>query len=150
LTLEITETVMMSNADLAEQRLQELKELGVQIALDDFGTGYSSLGYLARFPVDIIKMDRSFLVEGSLPVSSGLATAVIGLGKTFELDVVAEGIEFPEQWSTLRDLGCELGQGFYFARPMDPGAAVAFLREAANVSSSDSSLRHGPDPVNAT
>jgi diguanylate cyclase (GGDEF)-like protein/PAS domain S-box-containing protein len=150
LTLEITETVMMSNADLAEQRLQELKDLGVQIALDDFGTGYSSLGYLARFPVDIIKMDRSFLTEGSLPVSSGLATAVIGLGKTFELDVVAEGIEFPEQWSTLRDLGCELGQGFYFARPMDPGAAVAFLREAVTARSRESNSRQGPDPINAT
>jgi diguanylate cyclase (GGDEF)-like protein len=147
LTLEITETVMMSNADLAEQRLQELKELGVQIALDDFGTGYSSLGYLARFPVDIIKMDRSFLVEGSLPVSSGLATAVIGLGKTFELDVVAEGIEFPEQWSTLRELGCELGQGFYFAKPMDSGAAINFLREAASPAVREA---QGPDRVNAT
>jgi diguanylate cyclase (GGDEF)-like protein/PAS domain S-box-containing protein len=150
LTLEITETVMMSNADLAEQRLRELKELGVHIALDDFGTGYSSLGYLARFPVDIIKMDRSFLVEGSLPVSSGLASAVIGLGKTFELDVVAEGIEFPEQWSTLRDLGCELGQGFYFAKPMDSSAAVAFLRKAADGGAGESTLRRGPNRVNAT
>jgi diguanylate cyclase (GGDEF)-like protein/PAS domain S-box-containing protein len=150
LTLEITETVMMSNADLAEQRLQELKALGVHIALDDFGTGYSSLGYLARFPVDIIKMDRSFLVEGSLPVSSGLANAVIGLGKTFELDVVAEGIEFPEQWSTLRDLGCELGQGFFFAKPMDSGSAINFLREAADPSLREPSPLQGPDPVNAT
>jgi EAL domain-containing protein (putative c-di-GMP-specific phosphodiesterase class I) len=150
LTLEITETVMMSNADLAEQRLQELKELGVQIALDDFGTGYSSLGYLARFPVDVIKMDRSFLVEGSLPVSSGLATAVIGLGKTFELDVVAEGIEFPEQWSILKDLGCELGQGFYFAKPMEAGAAVAYLRERPDADPYPETPEHDPHWVDAT
>jgi diguanylate cyclase (GGDEF)-like protein/PAS domain S-box-containing protein len=128
LTLEITETVMMINADLAHQRLTELKELGVRIALDDFGTGYSSLAYLSRFPVDVIKMDRSFLSAGASPVASGLATAVIGLGKTFELDVVAEGIEFAEQWSTLRELGCELGQGFYFAQPMDSTATIEYLR----------------------
>ena len=128
LTLEITETVMMTNADLSETRLAELKQLGVNIALDDFGTGYSSLGYLARFPVDVIKMDRSFLVAGASPVTSGLATAVIGLGKTFELAVVAEGIEFPEQWSALHALGCELGQGFYFARPMDSSSTIDFLQ----------------------
>ena len=150
LTLEITETVMMSNADLAEQRLAELKQLGVQIALDDFGTGYSSLGYLARFPVDIIKMDRSFLVEGSVPVSSGLATAVIGLGKTFDLDVVAEGIEFPEQWARLRELGCDLGQGFYFAKPMDSGDTIAFLREPGVPSPDPSPEQIGPSRVDAT
>jgi diguanylate cyclase (GGDEF)-like protein/PAS domain S-box-containing protein len=132
LTLEVTETVMMANTELADQRLAELKALGVRIALDDFGTGYSSLGYLARFPVDIIKMDRSFLVAGASPVSSGLATAVIGLGKTFELDVVAEGIELPEQWSSLCELGCELGQGFYFARPMDSSAAIEFLESGSD------------------
>jgi EAL domain-containing protein (putative c-di-GMP-specific phosphodiesterase class I) len=124
---------MMINADLAEQRLTELKQLGVRIALDDFGTGYSSLAYLSRFPVDVIKMDRSFLSAGASPVASGLATAVIGLGKTFELDVVAEGIEFAEQWSTLRELGCELGQGFYFARPMDSTATLEYLQSHANV-----------------
>jgi diguanylate cyclase (GGDEF)-like protein/PAS domain S-box-containing protein len=134
LTLEITETVMITNADLAEERLAELKQIGVSIALDDFGTGYSSLGYLARFPVDIIKMDRSFLVAGASPVTSGLANAVIGLGKTFELAVVAEGIEFPEQWSTLRELGCELGQGFYFAKPMDSSSTIEYLRSGVSAS----------------
>jgi diguanylate cyclase (GGDEF)-like protein/PAS domain S-box-containing protein len=134
LTLEITETVMMTNAELAEQRLGELKQLGVSIALDDFGTGYSSLGYLARFPVDVIKMDRSFLSAGASPMTSGLATAVIGLGKTLELSIVAEGIEFPEQWETLRGLGCELGQGFYFARPMESSAAIEYLQTTLGVS----------------
>ena len=135
LTLEITETVMMTNADLAEQRLSELKALGVKIALDDFGTGYSSLGYLARFPVDVIKMDRSFLSAGASPVTSGLATAVIGArARRSSLSVVAEGIEFPEQWATLRGLGCELGQGFYFAKPMDSSATIEYLQIQPEVS----------------
>jgi diguanylate cyclase (GGDEF)-like protein/PAS domain S-box-containing protein len=128
LTLEITETVMMTDTDLAVQRLQELRSLGVRLAMDDFGTGYSSLSYLSRFPVDILKMDRSFLAAGASPEASGLATAVVSLGQTLNLDVVAEGIEFPEQWTTLRDLGCGLGQGFYFARPMDPDTTIEFLR----------------------
>ena len=96
--------------------------------MDDFGTGYSSLSYLSRFPVDILKMDRSFLRDGALAETSGLASAVVALGATLDLEVVAEGIEFPEQWHALRDLGCELGQGFYFARPMDADATLEFLR----------------------
>jgi diguanylate cyclase (GGDEF)-like protein/PAS domain S-box-containing protein len=126
LTLEITETVLMADTDLAVQRLGELKELGVRLALDDFGTGYSSLSYLSRFPVDILKMDRSFLRDGATP-DTGLATAVVALGATLNLEVVAEGIELPEQWHRLRDLGCELGQGFYFARPMDADATLEYL-----------------------
>jgi diguanylate cyclase (GGDEF)-like protein/PAS domain S-box-containing protein len=150
LTLEITETVMMTNADLAEQRLIELKELGVRIALDDFGTGYSSLAYLSRFPVDVIKLDRSFLFAGASPVASGLATAVIGLGKTFELDVIAEGIEFPEQWSTLRGLGCELGQGFYFAKPMDSSETIEYLRTRPDISAAQGASRPNDSrPVDA-
>ena len=101
----------------------------MRLALDDFGTGYSSLSYLSRFPVDILKMDRSFLSGGASP-SSGLATAVVALGATLDLEVVAEGIEFPEQWHALRDLGCEMGQGFYFARPMDVDATLEFLAGA--------------------
>jgi diguanylate cyclase (GGDEF)-like protein/PAS domain S-box-containing protein len=134
LTLEITESVLMADTDLAVQRLAELKELGVKLALDDFGTGYSSLSYLSKFPVDVLKMDRSFLRDGASPQQTDLATAVVALGSTLSLEVVAEGIELPEQWSTLRDLGCEKGQGFYFARPMKAEAARAFLaagRESA-------------------
>jgi diguanylate cyclase (GGDEF)-like protein/PAS domain S-box-containing protein len=128
LTLEITETVMMTDTDLAVQRLEELRAVGVRLAMDDFGTGYSSLSYLSRFPVDVLKMDRSFLASGASPEASGLATAVVALGQTLDLEVVAEGIEFPEQWTTLRDLGCGLGQGFYFARPMDADATLDYLR----------------------
>jgi EAL domain-containing protein (putative c-di-GMP-specific phosphodiesterase class I) len=128
LTLEITETVMMADTELAVQRLTELKELGVRLAMDDFGTGYSSLSYLSRFPVDVLKMDRSFLTAGASPATSGLASAVVAIGESLELDVVAEGIELPEQWTVLRNLGCDLGQGFYFARPMDSDNVREFLR----------------------
>jgi diguanylate cyclase (GGDEF)-like protein/PAS domain S-box-containing protein len=125
LVLEITETVMMADTDLAVRRLQELKELGVLLAMDDFGTGYSSLSYLSRFPIDILKMDRSFLSPEH--DESGLAGAIIGLGNSLNLDVVAEGIELPEQWASLRDLGCELGQGFLFAKPMNHEALSEYL-----------------------
>jgi diguanylate cyclase (GGDEF)-like protein/PAS domain S-box-containing protein len=130
LTLEITETVLMADTELAVTRLEELKALGVNLALDDFGTGYSSLSYLSRFPVDILKMDRSFLREGATPETSGLASAVLALGSTLNLDVVAEGIEQPDQWASLRELGCEFGQGFFFARPMDAEAALEHLAAA--------------------
>jgi diguanylate cyclase (GGDEF)-like protein/PAS domain S-box-containing protein len=125
LVLEITESVMMADTDLAVQRLNELKALGVMLAMDDFGTGYSSLSYLSRFPVDILKMDRSFLSEEH--EESGLIAAIIALGTSLSLDVVAEGIELPEQIESLRDLGCDLGQGFFFAKPMNEEALVEYL-----------------------
>ena len=130
LTLEITETVMMADADLAVARLTELKALGVRLAMDDFGTGYSSLSYLSMFPVDILKMDRSFLREGATPEQSGLASAVVALGRTLALEVVAEGIEAHDQWTSLRELGCDNGQGFYFAKPMDVDSAIEYLTKA--------------------
>jgi diguanylate cyclase (GGDEF)-like protein/PAS domain S-box-containing protein len=127
LTLEITESVMMTDTELAVSRLTELRSLGIRLAMDDFGTGYSSLSYLSLFPLDILKMDRSLLAAGASPVTSGLATAVLGIGETFQLEVVAEGIEYPEQSVTLQRLGCETGQGFFFARPMAPDLLMAFL-----------------------
>jgi EAL domain-containing protein (putative c-di-GMP-specific phosphodiesterase class I) len=130
LTLEITETVMMTDTDLVVARLKELKELGVRLAMDDFGTGYSSLSYLSKFPVDILKMDRSFLREDASPETAGLTTAVVSLGDTLDLEVVAEGIELSEQWTTLRDLGCDKGQGFFFARPMAAETVLEFLRSS--------------------
>jgi diguanylate cyclase (GGDEF)-like protein/PAS domain S-box-containing protein len=129
LILEITESVMMTDTDLAISRLQALRALGVRLAMDDFGTGYSSLSSLSLFPLDILKMDRSLLAAGAAPVTSGLASAVLSLGETFQLEVVAEGIEYPEQSSTLKELGCDTGQGFYFARPMEPERLVSFLAE---------------------
>jgi diguanylate cyclase (GGDEF)-like protein/PAS domain S-box-containing protein len=132
LTLEITETVMMTDTETSLQRLHDLKGLGVRLAMDDFGTGYSSLSYLSQLPVDVIKMDRSFLRAGASPQASALASAVVGLGETLRLEVVAEGIEFEDQWIGLRELGCDLGQGFLFARPMDAHATLEYLRLAGD------------------
>ncbi|HEX6703006.1 MAG TPA: EAL domain-containing protein [Gaiellaceae bacterium] len=126
LVLEITESVLVGDAEFAKQRLLELKDLGVRLAMDDFGTGYSSLSYLSRFPVDILKMDRSFIGKGE---NVALQSAIIALGASLDLDVVAEGIELPEQEASLHGLGCELGQGFLFARPMAAGAVFEFLAE---------------------
>jgi diguanylate cyclase (GGDEF)-like protein/PAS domain S-box-containing protein len=125
LVLEITESVMMADTDLAVERLNALKGLGILLAMDDFGTGYSSLSYLSRFPVDILKMDRAFLTREH--EESGLAGAIIAMGNSLNLEVVAEGIEFPEQIGSLRDLGCELGQGFFFAKPMSRDDLVKYL-----------------------
>jgi diguanylate cyclase (GGDEF)-like protein/PAS domain S-box-containing protein len=127
LVLEITETVTMEDTELAVARLEDLKAVGVLLAMDDFGTGYSSLSYLSRFPIDILKMDRSFLRPDH--EDAGLAAAIVALGKSLNLDVVAEGIELPEQIVSLRDLGCELGQGFLFAKPMPISALSEYLEE---------------------
>ena len=125
LILEITESVMLADTELAVRRLQDLKELGVRLAMDDFGTGYSSLSYLGKFPVEILKMDRSFLASRD---NDALAAAIIALGENLALDVVAEGIEHSDQASWLTDQGCELGQGFHFARPMGDHRAVRVPR----------------------
>jgi EAL domain-containing protein (putative c-di-GMP-specific phosphodiesterase class I) len=128
LVLEITESVMVADTEFARQRLLELKALGVRLAMDDFGTGYSSLSYLSRFPVDILKMDRSFVGTGE---NAALQSAIIALGASLDLEVVAEGIELPEQEASLHELGCELGQGFLFARPMAASALDDFIAEHA-------------------
>jgi EAL domain-containing protein (putative c-di-GMP-specific phosphodiesterase class I) len=124
LILEITESLMLTDTDFAMMQLHELKALGIRLAMDDFGTGYSSLSYLSRFPVDILKMDRSFV---GAEENSTLTSAIIALGTSLSLEVVAEGIELAEQASSLEELGCELGQGFLFARPMDSDALTKFL-----------------------
>ncbi|MGH8254278.1 MAG: putative bifunctional diguanylate cyclase/phosphodiesterase, partial [Steroidobacteraceae bacterium] len=117
LVIELTESAIMHNTEANLARLVQLKSLGVRLAIDDFGTGYSSLSYLHRFPIDILKIDRSFV--GRLTSSSNgpeLARAVITLGETLGLDTVAEGIEFEPQVDALLKLGCVAGQGFLFAR----------------------------------
>jgi diguanylate cyclase (GGDEF)-like protein len=119
LVLEMTETAMFRDTDTTISRLATLRGLGIRVAIDDFGTGYSSLGYLRRFPVDILKIAREFVA----PVATGpgglaFAHAIIALGRTLGLRIVAEGIEEPAQLAQLRALGCELGQGFLFAVPL--------------------------------
>ncbi len=127
LILEITESVMMQDMELSIERLTELKSLGVQLAIDDFGTGYSSLNYVRRFPVDILKVDKSFIdgvSEGG--ESSALTAAVIELAAILGLKPVAEGIERADQLQRLLELHCDLGQGFLFAKPL-PGADLESL-----------------------
>jgi EAL domain-containing protein (putative c-di-GMP-specific phosphodiesterase class I) len=124
--MEITESVIMDGIDAAGDILGRIKQTGVELSMDDFGTGYSSLSYLSRFPVDILKMDRSFLRSGHY--ESGLAAAILALGETLELEVVAEGIELPNQAAALRDLGCDLGQGFLFAPAMPWALALDYLQ----------------------
>jgi len=127
LTLEITESMLIDDPDIAITKLRELRDLGIRLAMDDFGTGYSSLSYLSRFPVDVIKMDRSFLRAGASPEALDLSSAVVALGSSLDLEVVAEGIELIEQSERLHDLGCKLGQGFHFARPMEARHMLDYL-----------------------
>jgi len=118
LTLEVTESAMMKNIDLSVLRLRELRDLRVRIAIDDFGAGYSSLGYIRQFPVDILKVDKSFIDridEGEDELA--LAAAIIDMAKVLNLRPVAEGVERVEQLERLLELGCDSGQGYYFARP---------------------------------
>jgi diguanylate cyclase (GGDEF)-like protein/PAS domain S-box-containing protein len=128
LVLEITESVLMQQTDTLLTHLRALKALRVRLAIDDFGTGYSSLSYLKRFPIDILKIAKPFVDDvGSGLTDSALARAIIGLGDTLKLQTIAEGIELPTQLAELRALGCELGQGYYFARPLSPDAIEALL-----------------------
>ena len=133
LMLEVTESVLMEDPLRATQALSDLRSLGIRIAVDDFGTGYSSLSHLQRFPVDVLKIDKSFIDPLALqsPESSALVTAIIGLAGTLGLDVIAEGIEHQSQLHRLVELGCHRGQGFLMARPLDPEAAESFITEFA-------------------
>jgi len=132
LILEITESIMMHDAPSMMERLRELKGLGVRLAIDDFGTGYSSLSYLREFPFDLLKIDKAFIDDlGERTERKDLTRAIIELGKTLDLELVAEGIESPDQVSRLTSLDCDLGQGFYFAQPLDPAAVSELLARPA-------------------
>jgi EAL domain-containing protein (putative c-di-GMP-specific phosphodiesterase class I) len=116
--LEITESVLMDDVDMSEDTLSRLKTLGVKLVVDDFGTGYSSLSYLRRFPVDVLKVDRSFVDGlGSDSGDSAIVNAVVTLAHALGLRAVAEGVESEGQLGELRRLGCDTAQGFHFAKP---------------------------------
>ena len=122
----------MRDVEETVRRLTAIKDLGVRIAIDDFGTGYSSLGHLRQFPVDALKIDRSFItglahnLEGE-----SLIHTLVQLGKALSIETIAEGIEQQSELSLLQGEQCDGGQGFLFARPLDAAAAEAFLRESA-------------------
>jgi len=129
LVLEITENALMQRTESTLERLHELKQIGVRLAIDDFGTGYSSLSYLQQFPVDILKIDRSFtdgLMRGSH--DDALARTIIALGDLLTLRTIAEGVEHARQHARLRDLGCDYGQGYLFSRPLAPADVDLLLR----------------------
>ncbi|HXC45431.1 MAG TPA: EAL domain-containing protein [Solirubrobacteraceae bacterium] len=132
LTIEITETTIMANAEETAARLASIKELGVRLAIDDFGTGYSSLAYLQRFPVDALKIDRSFISKMSNDAEGEtLIRTLVQLGKSLSIETLAEGIEQAQELSLLREESCDTGQGFLFARPLDMDECETFLENWA-------------------
>ncbi|MBV9041540.1 MAG: EAL domain-containing protein, partial [Acidimicrobiia bacterium] len=126
--LEITESLLVDETEEVERVLQELAATGVRLAIDDFGTGYSSLAYLKKFPVDVVKIDQSFVAgierEGD---SRAIVEAIVGLAQSLGLHTVGEGVETPAQLRVLRDMGCEFAQGFYVAKPVPPEAFVDLI-----------------------
>ncbi len=148
LALELTETALLDDLDRAVERLGSLRALGVQVAIDDFGTGYSSLAYLARLPVDILKVDKVFV--DSLceePSETTVTEAIFSMSSTLRLVSVAEGVELPEQAAWLETAACTLGQGFLWSRPVDLASAHALLHTGVPRQRAARLTPPGPAPV---
>jgi EAL domain-containing protein (putative c-di-GMP-specific phosphodiesterase class I) len=136
LELELTESVLTTNADVMFALLQDLKDMGLKLAIDDFGTGYSSLSYLRQFPVSKLKIDRSFIHDvATSSDAAAVATAVIGLAKSLNLKVIAEGVETEAQLAFLRAHECDEAQGYYFSRPLEIQEAAGYLRNGHKAAS---------------
>jgi EAL domain-containing protein (putative c-di-GMP-specific phosphodiesterase class I) len=134
LKLEITEGAIMRDVEATIKTLWQLKRLGVQLAIDDFGTGYSSLASLKRLPLDILKIDHSFINGiGHDPEDTAIVRAIILLAKSLHLSVTGEGIETAEQAALLRGWACEHGQGYFFSRPMEGAALTEMLRACGHI-----------------
>jgi EAL domain-containing protein (putative c-di-GMP-specific phosphodiesterase class I) len=147
LGLEITESVLIEEADAPMTVLADLRQLDIRLVLDDFGTGYSSLSYLQRFPLDGLKIDRSFVQAlGANGNGPPIAEAIVAMAHTLGLGVVAEGVETDQQAELLLQLGCTLGQGFLFAKPMPAEHMASYLTEFPAVYGWEPP-RSGPDPV---
>jgi EAL domain-containing protein (putative c-di-GMP-specific phosphodiesterase class I) len=128
LELELTESLLLSNADVTFSVLQRLKSMGLKLTIDDFGTGYSSLSYLKQFPVSKLKIDRSFIRDvAEKPDDGAIANAIIGMAKSLNLKVIAEGVENEAQMAFLREHHCDEIQGYYFSKPLLPDEIVAKL-----------------------
>ena len=134
LTLEITERLLVDDSHVVLRQLEELKDLGVRLAVDDFGTGYSALSYLQSFPIDVLKIDRSFVSGMDRDTEKGcLLRGIIDMGHGLGLQIVTEGIEQPGQAALLRDFGSDFGQGYLFSRPLDAGAVTEYLADRDHV-----------------
>ena len=131
LKLEITESVMMSRPEDMIARMQQIQALGVRLAVDDFGTGYSSMAYLSAFPLDTLKIDRAFVSKMDEPDGRAILQAIVTLAQSLHLKITSEGIETSAQWQQLQALGCDHGQGYFFARPQTAAALAALLAERA-------------------
>ena len=134
LELELTESQLMQNMEVALDILRALKELGVRIAIDDFGTGYSSLSYLKRFPVDVVKIDRSFVADITYdPEDAAIVRAIIAIAHTLKLEVVAEGVETAQQLALLREWQCDTAQGYYFSQPLPSAQLTRLLQGSGRI-----------------
>lgn len=141
LKIEVTEGTVMEHSERSQKVLAELDRLGISLSTDDFGTGYSSLSYLQKFPFDRLKIDRSFIQSmDSEDKTKAIVKTIMMLGENLGIEVVAEGIETNKQFETLRQIGCDHGQGYLFSRPVDAETAEAFLADGANVFNSNPSL----------
>ena len=130
LKLELTESILMDNVETNIQMMHELKELGIQILVDDFGTGYSSLSYLKRFPLDTLKIDQSFTRDlPNDPDDTAITSTIIAMARSLNLNVIAEGVENPEQIRFLQTKGCDQLQGYYFSKPIPAAEASEYLEE---------------------
>ena len=137
LELELTETAIMSNPELTIHELNEIHKLGVKISIDDFGTGYSSLNYLKRFPIDILKIDRCFIKDiGEDKYDEEIIKVMVAIGHTMGIKVVAEGVETQQQLDFLASIGCDLGQGYFFSKPLNSQCSTDLVK---NISSDFSS-----------
>jgi len=148
LKLEITESVVMENAEAAAQMFKQLRSLGVQLSIDDFGTGYSSLSYLHRFPLNYLKIDRSFVMRLTTDNDNAIVRTISTLARNLGMEVIAEGIETEEQFQQLKMLGCEYGQGYLFSRPVANDAVAHLLaQDAKRDAEIDLNLDHSEDEV---
>jgi EAL domain-containing protein (putative c-di-GMP-specific phosphodiesterase class I) len=133
LELEITESLLMVDEAAAALAVRAVRELGVHVAIDDFGTGYSSLAYLKHFPIEALKIDRSFVADlGRDSNDAAICAAIIAMGRQLGLKIVAEGVETKEQLEFLATHGCTLAQGFYIAKPMEASEMAKLLRIGTN------------------